>query len=79
MQIETVGHYQLHLIAHELPDNKWDPFVAVFKFDEKERDFKCVYEKQRAAAEPLDSYEEAIEVARRAGNAMVERGDSAVR
>lgn len=74
MQIETVGHYQLHLIAHELPDNKWDPFVAIFKFDDKAQDFKCVYEKQRAAAEPLPSYEEAIDAARRAGNELLGQG-----
>ena len=74
MQIETIGHYQLHLIAHELPGNKWDPFIAVFKFDDKLQDFTCVHEKQRAAAEPSPSYEDAIEVARRAGNAMLERG-----
>lgn len=73
MQIETAGHYQLHLIAHELPGNKWDPFVEIFKFDEKVRDFKCVREKQRAAVEPLASYEEAIDAARRTGNAIIER------
>ena len=76
MQIETLGHFQLHLIAHELPGNKWDPFVAIFKFDEKAQDFKCIHEKRRAAAEPLPSYEEAIEAARRAGNALIEQGAS---
>ena len=53
MQIETVGHYQLHLIAHELPGNKWDPFIAIFKFDDEAQDFKCVSEKQRAAARQI--------------------------
>lgn len=76
MQIETVGHFQLHLIAHELPGNKWDPFVSIFKFDEEAQDFKCMHEKQRAAEQLQDSYEEAIDAARRAGNALLERGIS---
>lgn len=73
MQIETVGHFQLHLIAIELSGNKWDPFVSIFKFDEDAQDFKCVHEKQRAAEEPLDSYEEAIDAARRTGNALLKQ------
>lgn len=74
MQIETLGQYQLHLIALELSGSgKWDPFVAVFKFDENAQDFICVYEKQRASAEPLGSYDEAIEAARRAGNALLKQ------
>jgi len=72
MQIETVGNYQLHLIAHELPDGHWDPFIAVFKFDNAAQDFTCVQSKQRAATEPCSSYEDAIEAARRAGNALVQ-------
>lgn len=73
MQIETVGHFQLHLIAHELPSGKWDPFVSIFKFDESVQDFKCVYERHRASEEPLGSYDEAIDVAQRAGNALLEQ------
>lgn len=74
MQIETLGQYQLHLIALELSSGKWDPFVAVFKFDENAQDFICVYEKQRASEEPLSSYDEAIEAARRTGNALLKQG-----
>jgi hypothetical protein len=71
MQIETVGNYQLHLVAHELPDGRWDPFVAVFEFDNAAQDFKCIQEKQRAGNEPSPSYSEAIEIARRVGNALL--------
>lgn len=67
MQIETVGKYQIHLIAHELPDGRWDPFVAVFKFDDKSQDFKCVQEKQRANDGPCTTYADAIDAARRTG------------
>lgn len=75
MQIETIGKYQLHLIAHELSDSgKWDPFVAIFKFDDAANDFKCVQEKRHAANEPLASYGEAIDAARRAGTALIESG-----
>lgn len=73
MQIETVENFQLHLIAHELPNGKWDPFVSIFQFDESAQDFKCVYERHRASKEPLGSYDEAIEVARRAGNALLKQ------
>lgn len=76
MQIETIDHFQLHLIAHEVPGNKWDPFVAVYKFDDEIKDFVCIHEKQRAADEPLASYDEAIETARRAGNALLEQAGS---
>lgn len=75
MQIETVGKYQLHLIAHELSDSgRWDPFVAIFKFDDDSQDFKCVLDKQRASEQAYDDYEEAIEAARRAGTALLESG-----
>ena len=71
MQIESVGKYQLHLIAHELPVGGWDPFVTVMQFDDGKQDFRCALEKQRAASEPCPSYEAAIEAARRAGNAFI--------
>jgi hypothetical protein len=75
MQTETIGPYQLHLIAHELSGSgKWDPFVSIFRFDEPANDFKCVLEKHRAAEQPLPSYEAAIEAARRFGNALIESG-----
>lgn len=71
MQIETVGRYQLHLIAHEISGNRWDPFVSVYEFDDEIRDFKCVHEKMHAAQEPAESYEAAIEIARRTGNDLI--------
>ncbi|HEX7636496.1 MAG TPA: hypothetical protein VF427_14635 [Noviherbaspirillum sp.] len=75
MQIETIGKYQLHLIAHELSGSgQWDPFVAIFKFDEEAQDFKCVYEKHHASDKPFPTYDEAIDSARRAGNALIEKG-----
>lgn len=73
MQIETVGPYQLRLIAHELSAiNAWDPFVEVYRFDEVAQDFKCVHEKFRATSEPCSTYEEAIELARQAGNRLIQ-------
>ena len=74
MQIETVGKYQLHLIALELPGTKWDSFVSIHRFEDDEQDFKCVLEKHHAAAHPLSSYDEAIEAARRTGTALLESG-----
>jgi len=74
MQIETIGKYQLHLIAHELPGKaRWDPFITILRFDDESQDFKCVLEK-RHAGEPCASYEEAIELGRRVGTAMLESG-----
>lgn len=75
MQIETVGNYQLHLIAHELPGSAgWDPFVSVFQFDNEAEDFKCVLEKHHVSDHPFASYGAAIEAARRAGNAFIQEG-----
>lgn len=74
MAIETIGNYQLHLVAYELAPGCWDPFVSVFRFDEAVQDFKCVAEKLHAAPEPLASYDEAIDAARRKGTALIEAG-----
>jgi hypothetical protein len=71
MQIETIGKYQLHLIAHEMSDGRWDPFVAIFRFDDAAQDFRCVQAKQRAATEPCSSYAEAMDAARRTGTALM--------
>lgn len=73
MQIETIGKYQLHLIAHESGPSQWDPFVTVMKFDEAAQDFVCVLEKHHVGA-PCPSYEAAIEAARRAGNEFMHSG-----
>lgn len=73
MQIETIGKYQLHLIAHELPGKEgWDPFISILRFDEGQQDFQCVLEKRRAADHSFASYEEAIDAARRAGTALLQ-------
>lgn len=75
MQIETIGKYQIHLIAHELPGKaQWDPFITILRFDDEQQDFKCVLEKRRAGDQPCATYEAAIDVARRAATALVESG-----
>jgi hypothetical protein len=77
MAIETIGNYQLHLIAHELPQSgRWDPFVTILKFDEAAHDFKCVVEKHHASENTFATYDEAIDEARRVGAAMIEEGRS---
>jgi len=73
MQIETIGQYQLHLIAHESGPSQWDPFVTVMKFDAAVQDFVCVLEKHHAGP-PCASYEAAIETARRAGAEFMRSG-----
>lgn len=75
MQIETIGKYQLHLIAHELPGKAvWDPFITILRFDDEQQDFRCVVEKRRASDHPCASYEDAIDVARRAGTSLIQSG-----
>ncbi|HJV72766.1 MAG TPA: hypothetical protein VJ654_00965 [Noviherbaspirillum sp.] len=75
MQIETIGKYQIHLIAEELPaSNLWEPYVSIFKFDDELQDFSCVLEKRRVSEQGFSEYAEAIEAARRAGNALLETG-----
>ena len=75
MQIETIGKYQLHLIAHELSGKgQWDPFITILRFDDELQDFRCVLEKRRAGEHAYPSYEEAIDAARRTGTALVESG-----
>jgi hypothetical protein len=71
MQIETVGKFQLHLIAHELPgQKKWDPFVSIFRFDETRQDFVCVVDKHHVPGDHL-SYEDAISAAVKMGNTLI--------
>lgn len=75
MQIETIGPYQLHLIVHELAGSGgWEPYLSIFKFDDDQQDFVCVLEKRRISEKGFDTYEEAIEAARRAGNALIKAG-----
>lgn len=75
MQIETIGKYQLHLIAHEIGSSgEWEPYVVIQKFDDRKQDFVCVIEKRRASDHPFHDYEEAIEAARRYGNELIASG-----
>lgn len=75
MQIETIGKYQLHLLAHELSaSGEWDPYVSIYKFDDELQDFACVLEKRHASEKAFSNYEEAIEAARCAGNALIKAG-----
>jgi hypothetical protein len=75
MQIETIGKFQLQLIAHELPGKAaWDPFITILRFDDEQQDFRCVVEKRRASDHPCSSYEDAIDAARRAGTSLIQSG-----
>jgi hypothetical protein len=75
MATETIGKYQLHLFAYELPGSKqWDSFVRIDKFDDEAQDFKCLIQKRRVSETPFATYEEAIEHARRAGNLLIKEG-----
>ncbi|RJG06506.1 hypothetical protein D3870_11220 [Noviherbaspirillum cavernae] len=75
MAYETIGDYQLRFFAYELSESgMWDPFVTIMKFDEQSQDFKCVLEKHHASEVPLATYDDAIEQARRAGNALIKSG-----
>lgn len=74
MQIETIGKFQILLIANEVGSGTWAPFVTILRFDDNAQDFKCILEKQPAATHPLPSYNEAIDAARRVGTELVESG-----
>jgi hypothetical protein len=75
MATETIGDYQLYLIAYELPGSGlWDAFVTILKFDDEAQDFKCILEKHHASKKAFPSYEAAIDAARRAGKALIEAG-----
>lgn len=75
MQIETIGKYQIQLIAHELGSSgEWEPFLSILKFDDKKQDFVCVVDKRRASDHRFTDYEDAIEAARRAGNELIAAG-----
>jgi hypothetical protein len=72
MATETLGNYQLHLIAYEMSGSgKWEPYLKIDKFDEAKQDFICVLDKHRVTETPLESYDAAIEAARRAGNQLI--------
>lgn len=72
MATETIGSYQLHLIAYEMPGTgSWEPYLTIDKFDEAKQDFVCVLGKHRVTEAPLESYDAAIEAARKAGNRLI--------
>ena len=72
MATETVGKYQLHLIAYEMSGKgTWEPYLKIDKFDEARQDFVCVLDKHRVSENPVESYDAAIEAARRAGNQLI--------
>ncbi len=75
MAIETYGKHQLHLIAYQLPENgQWAPYLMIHKFDDESANFKCVLEKHRVGDDAVfPTYDEAINEARRVGNALLER------
>lgn len=75
MATETIGKYQIHLFAYELPETgKWDPYIKIDKFDDDAQDFKCVVENRRVSDQPCATYGEAIEQARRMGTALIAEG-----
>lgn len=67
MTVETIGDYQVHLIARPISSSgPWAPYVVIEKFDEKLGDFACVMEKHRVGDERVfETEDEAIEEARR--------------
>ena len=71
MATETIGKFQLHLFAHELSGKGWEPYLKIDKFDDAQQDFVCVFDKHRVTETPMESYEAAIEAARRAGNQLI--------
>jgi hypothetical protein len=71
MATETIGKYQLHLFAYELSGSGWEPYIKIDKFDDTKQDFICVLDKHRVTEAPVDSYDTAIEAARRAGNQLI--------
>ena len=76
MQIETIGPYQLHLFAYELPEpGGWDPFLSILRFDDIIQDFRCVLSRHHASTTPAATYDEAIDQARRVGNALIKSGN----
>lgn len=76
MAIETIGKFQLHLIAYQLPENdQWAPYLMVHRFDEGSDRFECIVERRRVMGDTVfPTYEDAIEAARRAGKALIESG-----
>jgi hypothetical protein len=70
---ETIGKYQLHLFALQLSGNgQWVPYLTIHRFDDASENFDCILEKQRVSDNNVFASEaQAIEEARRAGNAWI--------
>jgi hypothetical protein len=70
---ETIGKYQLHLFALQSSRNgQWVPYLTIHRFDDASENFECMLEKQRVSDNNEFANEaQAIEEARRAGNAWV--------
>lgn len=77
MAIETIGKYQVHLLAYEVPGTrKWDAFLSIYRFDDAVEDFVCLVEKEPVAESPWNSYDDAIEAARRRANVTIKATDA---
>jgi hypothetical protein len=76
MAIETVGKYQIHLMAMPSDGNaKYAPYVTISRFDDEAQDFRVVVEKARAAGDHLyDTENQAEEAAREYANFLIEQG-----
>lgn len=71
--IETIGKYQLHLYALQSSDRgTWIPYLTVHRFNDATENFDCILEKLRVSDNNVFASEaQAIEEARRAGNAWI--------
>jgi hypothetical protein len=67
MLIETIGKYQVHLIARSISSaGPWVPYVVIERFDERLNDFICVMEKHRIGdGRVFETENDAFEEARR--------------
>jgi hypothetical protein len=71
---ETVGKYQLHLLALQSSERgQWIPYLTIHRFDDTTENFECVLEKRRVSDSNVFASEtQAIDEARRAGNAWID-------
>ena len=76
--VETVGNYQLHLYALQSSGREtWIPYLTVHRFNDATANFDCILEKQRVSDNNVfESEAQAIEEARRAGNAWIAEQDA---
>lgn len=76
MAVETLGKYQLEFEPFELSGtHRWVAYLSIHKFDDAMQDFVCVVKERRIATEGgFASAAEAVEEARRVGNALIRAG-----